>query len=234
IKEHFPDYEPLSFTVADSKPAVWWTVKYKNRWLSDGSVISGDPIITNILWNEIGRGADLVELKDWVYNNLDTIDELKTAVFESQAPRYTDFFSTEKFDLDTLRTGQMIFRSHCMRCHGDYLKAWEFEDALNARLSHESLSTIEVRYPKQTRVVDVGTDAHRYRGMKSLERRLNPLEFSREFGIVIKAQKGYVPPPLVGIWARWPYFHNNSIPNLCALLTAGSERPQTYYAGPAI
>ena len=36
---------------ADSKPAVWWNVKYKTRWLSDGSVVSGNPIDTNILWN---------------------------------------------------------------------------------------------------------------------------------------------------------------------------------------
>ena len=42
-----------------------------------------------------------------------------------------------------------------------------------------------------------------------------------------------MPPPLVGIWARWPYFHNNSIPNLCALLTPGERRPQKYYSGPA-
>jgi hypothetical protein len=46
----------------------------------------------------------------------------------------------------------------------------------------------------------------------------------------VEPQKGYVPPPLDGIWSRWPYFHNNSIPNLCALLTRASERPKTYWA----
>ena len=47
----------LDHLVADSKPAVWWNVKYKTRWLSDGSVVSGNPILTNFLWNEIGRGT---------------------------------------------------------------------------------------------------------------------------------------------------------------------------------
>jgi hypothetical protein len=45
-------------------------------------------------------------------------------------------------------------------------------------------------------------------------------------------QKGYVPPPLVGIWARWPYFHNNSAPSLCDVLS--TKRPKHYYARPAL
>jgi hypothetical protein len=69
--------------------------------------------------------------------------------------------------------------------------------------------------------------------MKSLEK-LNGLELSVKNGIKIKAQSGYVPPPLEGIWARYPYMHNNSIPNLCAVLTPAELRPKTYYAGAAL
>jgi len=54
---HFPRKNKLSTMVADSKPAVWWNLKYKNKWLSDGSIVSGNPVFTNFLWNEIGRGA---------------------------------------------------------------------------------------------------------------------------------------------------------------------------------
>lgn len=50
---------------------------------------------------------------------------------------------------------------------------------------------------------------------------------------VIEPQVGYVPPPLVGIWARYPYFHNGSIPNLCALLSQESDRPTFFIMGPA-
>lgn len=42
-----------------------------------------------------------------------------------------------------------------------------------------------------------------------------------------------MPPPLVGVWARWPYLHNNSVPNLCALLTPAAKRPVAYYSGEA-
>src|SRR5262249_26093042 len=46
-------------------------------------------------------------------------------------------------------------------------------------------------------------------------------------------QKGYIPPPLEGIWARYPYLHNGSIPNLCAFMTSPNARPKKYYGGRA-
>jgi len=216
---------------ADSKPAVWWNVKYKNRWLSDGSVLSGNPIFTNIIWNEIGRGADLRILEKWMRENDHVIKEITTAVFSSQAPLITDFIPAEKIDIGRAKLGEQIFNNSCAKCHGHYDKAWSLENAAELTLA-DQLKTVNVRYKEQTRVVDVGTDPWRRKGMKSLEQ-LNDLAISKRNNIVIKAQDGYVPPPLVGIWARWPYFHNNSVPSLCALLTPASHRPVTYYAGEA-
>lgn len=207
--------EPLATHVADSKPAVWWNVKYKNRWLSDGSVISGNPIFTNFIWNEIGRGANLQDLEQWLAANETVVRELTTAVFNTEAPPFTDFFPAP--NRDQVREGEVLFNQYCARCHGQY--------------AHEG-SRLVVRYFPQTPVIDVGTDPGRYSGMKSLEQ-LNELSISKRNNIHVQATRGYVPPPLVGIWARWPYFHNNSAPNLCAVLTAGAARPKTYWARPA-
>lgn len=229
----FPRRDPiLDNNPADSKPAVWWNVKYKNRWLSDGSVISGNPIFTNIIWNEMGRGVDLKKLEAWLHDNSKIVDELTTAVFSSEAPRFTDFFPAEKIELDLARRGEVLFNQSCAKCHGHYDKAWNLPhaDLLSAQ---DKLATVMVRPKEQTPVIDVGTDPYRRQGMKSLEQ-LNNLSISKRNGIVIETQKGYVPPPLVGIWARWPYFHNNSVPSLCALLTPSASRPQTYYAGEAL
>jgi len=232
LYSRFPRKDPiLDNNPADSKPAVWWNVKYKNRWLSDGSVLSGNPIFTNIIWNEIGRGADLEKLEKWLAKNDHIVKEITTAVFSSEAPRITDFIPAEKIDLGRAKAGETVFNNTCAKCHGHYDKAWNLENAESLTLS-EQLKTVQVRYKEQTRVVDVGTDPWRRRGMKSLEQ-LNNLAISKKNNIVIKAQDGYVPPPLVGIWARWPYMHNNSIPSLCALLTPASLRPVTYYAGEA-
>ncbi len=227
--------EKLARIPADSKPAVWWNVKYKNRWLSDGSVLSGNPIFTNIIWNEIGRGTDLQVLSRWFEDNSLAIRNLTAAVFASEAPAITDFFSAEQLasggDLVELKQGQKLFSEHCTRCHGQYQKAWDSLQAGTLTLA-EKLKTTNVIYHKTTPVYDVGTDAYRYKGMSSLLQ-LNNLEISKRNNILIEAQKGYVPPPLVGIWARWPYFHNNSAPSLCAVLSHPQERPPTYWARPA-
>lgn len=225
-----PDY--LDAAPADSKPAVWWNVKYKNRWLSDGSVISGNPILTNLLWNEIGRGTDLQQLSGWLDKNENVIRDLTSAVFSTEAPRITDFFDESHIDISSAQRGEQLFLENCSTCHGTYHKNWSLSEFSAAPVS-EQIKTYQVEYKKQTQVKDVGTDPYRYLGMKSLEK-LNQLQISQNNGIVIQAQKGYVPPPLVGIWARWPYFHNNSISNLCELLTPAKLRKKEFYQGPAV
>ncbi|MCK6597490.1 MAG: hypothetical protein L6Q37_03935 [Bdellovibrionaceae bacterium] len=226
-----PRADILESQPADSKPAVWWNLKYKNRWLSDGSVVSGNPIYTNILWNEIGRGADLDKLEIWLQENQQIIKQLTTAVFSLEAPKFIDFFSEEEINISSAQKGEVVFNEHCSRCHGTYIKNWSRPEADRMSL-REKLLTFEVKYPQLTKVKDVGTDPFRYLGMNSLTK-LNELVISKKHQITIKPQKGYVPPPLVGIWARWPYLHNNSVPSLCALLTPASQRPKWFYQGPA-
>lgn len=225
-----PRKERLRGQRADSKPAVWWNVKYKTRWLSDGSVVSGNPIYTNFLWNEIGRGTDLEELEVWLDQNPEIVRELTSAVFASEPPSFFDYFDAEDFDIEAAKFGQMHFDTMCAKCHGTYIKGWQVDDSLPIR---EQLQTVQVNYPQPTKVKDVGTDPLRWQGMTSLEQ-LNDLRISKNNGIVVEAQKGYVPPPLVGIWARWPYLHNNSVPTLCDLLTPARQRPGTFYMGEAI
>ena len=74
-------------------------LKYKTRWLSDGSIVSGNPIFTNFLWNEIGRGVDLQELEQWLKNNKKIVMELTTAVFATESPRWTDFFHADTINI---------------------------------------------------------------------------------------------------------------------------------------
>lgn len=210
---------PLEKKIADSKPAVWWNVKYKNRWLSDGSIVSGNPVHTNFLWNEIGRGTDLRKLEQWMLKSQTQIDDLTAAVFATKAPRYEDFFGQNSINVDLAMKGEKHFVQSCAKCHGSYEKNWS-----------QGLNTVRVIYHKKTPVREVGTDPGRYLGMNYFAAELNRLQISKTIGTVVEPQKGYVPPPLEGIWARWPYFHNNSIPNLCALLTKASERPKTYWA----
>jgi hypothetical protein len=44
-------------------------------------------------------------------------------------------------------------------------------------------------------------------------------------------QHGYLTPLLDGTWARAPYLHNGSVPNLRALLSPPDQRPKQFYRG---
>jgi mono/diheme cytochrome c family protein len=228
-----PRPNKLESMISDSKPSVWWNLKYKNRWLSDGSIVSGNPVHTNFLWNEIGRGADLKELETWLKENKKTIDEITAAVFASKPPRYEKFFGEDSINIEKAKRGQQHFVQSCQKCHGTYDKGWDQVNSESMNTS-ELLRNVKVTYHTQTPVKDVGTDPGRYLGMREFADDLNRLNISKTINAVVEPQKGYVPPPLDGIWSRWPYFHNNSAPTLCAVLTRNDLRPVTYWAGPAI
>jgi hypothetical protein len=230
--EESPRENALRTEVADSKPAVWWTLKYKTRWLLDGSIVSGNPVFTNFLWNELGRGTDLHELDAWLSKNEEVVNALTALVFANEPPRFSDIFGEERLDLEAAKRGQPLFEAHCSGCHGSYAKAWDVPgvDGTVAELTR----TTRVDYPSPTPVLDVGTDLKRAQGMQHFAAALNKLAISKAMGTVVEPQAGYVPPPLDGIFARYPYLHNQSVPNLCALLTPASERPQTFWMGPDV
>jgi mono/diheme cytochrome c family protein len=233
VLERYPRDQELATFVADSKPMPWWNLKYKTRWLADGSIVSGNPIFTNFLWNEIGRGTDLKELEKWMQDNSKAIKEITAAAFSTEAPRYTDFFPANTIDVTSAKRGEKLFNSSCLKCHGEYQKAWSGENA--DQLSEiELLATTKVIYHDKTPVKDVGTDPNRYQAMKYFASDLNNLAISKWMKTKVEPQVGYVPPPLVGIWARYPYFHNNSIPTLCDVLSTENNRPKKFVLGPAI
>lgn len=231
--ERAPRENLLSDYVSDSKPAVWWTLRYKTRWLSDGSIVQGNPIFTNFLWNELGRGTDLDELQAWLDNNMDLVDELTVAAFAAVAPRWEDWFGEDSIDLETAQRGEVLFEANCASCHGTYAKGWSLPDA-DALSTRERLATIRVDYHEQTPVLDVGTDPQRARGMEAFADRLNDLAVSQWMETVVEVQEGYVPPPLDGIWARYPYLHNHAVPTLCEMLLPAEHRTPVFWMGPDV
>jgi mono/diheme cytochrome c family protein len=221
----------LNKNPADSKPAVWWNLKYKTKWLSDGSIVSGNPVHTNFLWNEIGRGVDLKKLENWLLESTEKVRDLTAYVFHTEAPEYNDYFPN-RINLDTAKRGEKLFLKSCKGCHGKYEKNWSGSNSDS--LSYEELiKTKTVWYHTQSKNVNVNTDAYRRKGMKYFYKDLNRLKISKSLGTVVSPQKGYTPPPLVGVWARWPYFHNNSAPSLYEVLTPDTKRVKSYIAVPA-
>ena len=222
------DNELLTYP-SEVKPATWWLTKYKNKFFSDGSLVSGNPVLGALLVNEFGRGSDLVALDAWLIDNWEIIEEFTTGVFATEAPSFFDHFDAEAFDIAAAKRGERLFVDNCARCHGTYEKGWNQPDAASLSM-REQLETTRVIYFADTPIHEVGTDPFRRNSVQYIQD-INDLALSQKYDLMLVPQEGYVPPPLEGIWARWPYFHNNSAPTLCAVLTPAAQRPTVYQYG---
>ena len=120
-----------------------------------------------------------------------------------QAPKWP--FSV---DMSLAAQGKTVFDATCSKCHGTYGD--------------------NVTYPNQlVPLADVGTDPALAQGETEFAARFVEWFAQSFWGQTsrMEPQTGYIAPPLDGIWATAPYFHNGSVPTLEAVLDP-SKRPQ--------
>ena len=80
----------------------------------------------------------------------------------------------------------------------------------------------------------IGTDPNRYYGIsEAVQKHFNQSWFGQERhgwladDYVARAPRGYQAPPLDGLWATAPYFHNGSAPTVYHVLNS-SSRPSLF------
>jgi hypothetical protein len=144
---------------------------------------------------------------------LEKVREIEAAMDDFLPPRYP--FGVRAAARDR---GAGIFRDRCVVCHGKY--------------DRDAQGLPVYQAPQLISVEKVGTDATR-------------LEFFRDpaFWSAVAAsryadllpmgpnyrldERRYFAPRLDGIWARFPYLHNGSVPSLWAMLNP-QERPEVF------
>jgi hypothetical protein len=113
------------------------------------------------------------------------------------------------------RTGEQIFRQTCASCHGTYGEKWT--------------------YPNKIVALDViATDRSRFDGIsKEFGEYYNQSWFAKEKEGWLandhpaRRTAGYQAPPLDGVWATAPYFHNGSVPAVYHVLNS-KARPRIF------
>lgn len=110
--------------------------------------------------------------------------------------------------------GEKLFERNCAKCHGTYGEEWTYPNRI-------------------VPLKEIGTDPTRLKGLsKRFADYYNTTWFAQEKGPVGedyqgKVTKGYQAPPLDGIWATAPYFHNGSAPTVYHVLNS-KARPKIF------
>lgn len=121
------------------------------------------------------------------------------------------------FKIERLRAerGEKIYKQSCQSCHGDH---------------HRDLQGLPIYdSPKHIPIHVVKTDSER---LDALTDELYDLIDTNPLNEYVQSWRrqvhGYVAPKLWGVWSRFPYLHNASVPTVYDLLSEPSTRPKKF------
>lgn len=180
--------------VIPSDVPAWWLLKKKN----------------GMFYNGFGRG-DFG--KFLMASNLLTVkDTSESAEVNKHMPDVLAYIKSiepppypHSIDQTLAEKGRLLFNDNCSECHGTYGKDGQYPNLL---------------IPQSI----IKTDSFLYSANYSNPQFIkwfNSSWFSMgENPARLEPFKGYIAPPLDGVWITAPYFHNASVPNLEAVLNS--------------
>ncbi|MBA4015952.1 MAG: hypothetical protein C0483_02060 [Pirellula sp.] len=219
----------------DADAIPWWHYKYKTKLYVDNFAPKNHRALMQFLL--IPRNGPQ-QFAAWEREYQD----VEAWITSLEAPKYP--FAID----DKLATaGYQVFEKNCADCHGRYRAptangsapsllagegAGERRDAaattphVNSYPTHSTLLSYPERIIPRT---EIGTDPVRLDAMSRPGREKYAATWFTHFGndVTDLDPGGYVAPPLEGVWASAPYFHNGSVPTLAAVLES-STRPKIW------
>lgn len=187
----------------DMDAPAWWLFHRKTRLYADGFAEKGARGLMQFM---LVRENGPEKFRTWERD----FEDVYAFIESVPAPAYQG-----PIDRALADRGRAAFNTHCARCHG------ASSDPTSAE-SHpypEKLIPIEEVGTDRVRL-DALTPAHRQRYGESWFAHSGDQETWKDPG-------GYMAPPLDGVWASAPYFHNGSVPTLWHVLHP-EERPTVW------
>jgi hypothetical protein len=139
-----------------------------------------------------------------------TFRDIQAYLLSLEPPKYPF-----PIDRDLAHTGEAVFKENCARCHGTCGPGGTYPN-------------------KIVPLAEIGTDPTRFRGISdAFFEHYNKSWFAREHAgwladeYIGRKTAGYQAPPLDGVWATAPYFHNGSVPTVADVLNSAA-RPKVF------
>ncbi|MGI9544912.1 MAG: hypothetical protein ACR2MX_16745 [Cyclobacteriaceae bacterium] len=192
---------PIPKEVIPTDVPAWWLLKKKNA----------------MFYTTVGRGdfarlmmaSSLLTMKD--STEAAEIDrhfaDVQAYIYSLEPPQYPD-----PLDEALIAEGAEVFEKRCSTCHGSYGDIPTYPNLLVGLKTIKTDSMLTLANFSNNRFVEW----------------YNTSWFSKgRYGAQLVPEKGYLAPPLDGIWATAPYLHNGSVPTLADLLDS-KQRPKIW------
>lgn len=190
---------PIQLVHHDHDAPPWWHLRKKQRLYIDGFAPNNHRALMQFL---LVRQNGPEKFRAWE----DDFRAIRAWMLSIEPPKYP-----YPIDAPLAARGERVFTRACAECHGTY--------------------GAEETYPERiVPLAEVGTDLVRHEAISVAGRRdYGESWFAREAEVDTLADPpGYVAPPLDGIWASAPYFHNGAVPTLWHVLHA-EARPKVWH-----
>lgn len=199
--------EPLiaiSDEVLPTDVPAWWLLKKKNAMFYNAMSrmdFCKSFIGASLLTMNGSAKAEEIDKK---------MEDVLAYIYSLEPPKYPF-----EVDSDLVNQGKVIFENNCMECHGSYN-----DDAENYPNLQVALESVQTDPELSNHYTESST-----RNAYFLDWFNNGWfgKFSSPLEIV--PEGGYIAPPLDGIWATAPYFHNGSVPTVADVLNS-QNRPE--------
>lgn len=211
----------------------WWLKKYKTHdyWYGE----TGDNPAASFAINFTTPHAHMNEHHA---EHVQVVDKALAFAMETQSPVFPN-----SLDAELVRKGADLFHGRtrpidstgftsCKTCHGTYTKKASQPD-----LSRPGSWTVDYHFSHILRNVktDTAYNTVLQKFKPIIEHSSDLVTYYKSIGAPselipyasVPDKEGYVAPPLVGVWASAPYFHNGSVPTLDSVLNSG-ERPEIW------
>jgi mono/diheme cytochrome c family protein len=183
---------------------AWWLLKKKRTMYYTGATDARSVrSLMQFMMHPLNDKADFHKAEP-------AFRDIQQYLLSIEAPKYP-------FPVDRAKAarGEALFADHCARCHGTYGEEWT--------------------YPNKVVPLDeIGTDPARYHAVgPAYGEAYSESWFGKERagwfadGKRMRWTDGYQAPPLDGVWATAPYFHNGSVPTLDGVLNSAA-RPKLF------
>lgn len=214
-------------------PMPWWLMKYKKKdyWYADAGPHDAGSFSINFT-------TPHAEMNEHHEDHVKSVAKALAFARETQSPLFP-----AKLDADLVKRGADLFHGRlapqdtagfraCKTCHGTYTRKDGHND-----LSEPGSWSVDYDFSHVLRNVKTDPSYNTtLQKFKPIADHINKLEnYFASVGIPadsiphagVPDGEGYVAPPLVGVWASAPYFHNGSVPTIEAVLNSPA-RPEIW------